>query len=56
MGGLTRGSVRSETEKRDPEKENALPPQAEPGLTVLIIYNTVTGENSRYEIFFFVDL
>ena len=56
MGGLARGRVRSETEKRDPEKEIAERQLCEPGLIVLMIYNTATGENAHQEIFLFVDL
>ena len=40
MGGLTRGRVRSSREKRDPEKEIALPQHSDPGSKS----NTAAGE------------
>ena len=43
MGGLARGRVRSETEKRDPEKEIRPAPTAEPGSKS----NTGAGEMIR---------
>ena len=44
MGGLTKGRGELTKEKRVPEKEFAEWQLCEPGLTVLIIYNTGTSE------------
>ena len=43
-GRVSEGEGETWTAKRDPEKENALPPQAKPGLRVLIICNSTAGE------------
>ncbi len=43
-GRVSEGEGETWTAKRDPEKENALPPQAELGLRVLIICNSTAGE------------